>query len=76
MFKVMQVLLVSKFGIILIMNYSLNILNMQSVSSLLWRRGVAVIITVPLHSTKTQLRLGAGSNTACDVSEIGEGEDL
>ena len=41
-----------------------------------WRRGVAVIITAQLHSTKPELRLCTGSNPARGVSEIHDGEDL
>ena len=41
-----------------------------------WRRGVVVIITAQFHSTKTELRFCAGSNPACSVSEIGDGDDL
>ena len=41
-----------------------------------WRRGVVVITTAKLHSTKSQLRFCAGSNPACGVSEIRDGEDL
>ena len=44
--------------------------------SLLWSRGVAVITTAQLHSTKPELRLCAGSNPAPGVSEIRNGEDL
>ena len=42
----------------------------------MWRRGVVVITTAKLHSTKTELRLCAGSNPAYCVSEIRDGEDL
>ena len=42
----------------------------------LWRRGVVVITTAQLHSTKPELRLCAGSNPARGVSEIRDGEDL
>ena len=42
----------------------------------LWRRGVVVITTSELHSTKPELRLCAGSNPACGVSEIRDGEGL
>ena len=41
-----------------------------------WRRGVAVITTAQVHSTKPELRLCTGSNPAHDVSEIRDGEDL
>ena len=41
-----------------------------------WRRGVAVITTAQLHSTKPELRLCTGSNPARGVSEIHDGEDL
>ena len=37
--------------------------------------GVVVIATAQLHSTKPELRFCAGSNPACDVSEIRDGED-
>ena len=40
------------------------------------RRGVVVITTVQLHSTKPELRFCAGSNPARGVSEIRDGEDL
>ena len=42
----------------------------------MWRRGVVVITTAKLHSTKPELRLCAGSNPARGVSEIRDGEDL
>ena len=41
-----------------------------------WCRGVVVITTAQLHSTKPELRFCAGSNPACDVSEIRDGEDI
>ena len=41
-----------------------------------WRRGVVVITTAQLHSTKSELRFCAGSNPARGVSEIRDGEDL
>ena len=41
-----------------------------------WRRGVVVITTAQLHSTKPELRLCASSNSARGVSEIRDGEDL
>ena len=42
----------------------------------LWRRGVVVITTAQLHSTKPELRFCAGSNPARGVLEIRDGEDL
>ena len=39
-----------------------------------WHRGVVVITTAQLHSTKPELRLCAGSNPA--VSEIRDGENF
>ena len=42
---------------------------------LLWCRG-GIVTTAQLHSTKTELRFCAGSNPACGVSEIRDGEDL
>ena len=41
----------------------------------MWRRGVVVVTTARLHSTKPGLRLSAGSNPARGVSEIRDGED-
>ena len=40
------------------------------------RRGVVVITTAQLHSTKPELRFCAGSNPARGVSEIRGSEDL
>ena len=42
----------------------------------MWRRGVVVISTVQIHSTKLELRFCESSNPARGVSEIGDGEDL
>ena len=42
----------------------------------LWHRGVVVITTTQLHSTKPELRFCAGSNPAHGMSEIHDGEDL
>ena len=42
----------------------------------MWRRGVVVITTAKLHSTKPELRFCAGSNPALSVSEIRDDEDL
>ena len=42
----------------------------------LWRRGVVVIATAQLHSTKPELRFCTGSNPARGVSEIRDDEDL
>ena len=41
-----------------------------------WRRGVVVITTTQLYSTKPELRFCTGSNPAHGVSEIHDGEDL
>ena len=41
-----------------------------------WSRGVVVITTAQLHSTKPELRFYAGSVPAHGVSEIRDGEDL
>ena len=41
-----------------------------------WRRGVVVITTTQLHSTKPELRFWAGSNPARSVLEIRDGDDL
>ena len=42
----------------------------------IWRRGVVVITTAQLHSTKPELRFWADSNPARGVSEIRDDEDL
>ena len=42
----------------------------------MWRRGVVVIASAQLNSTKPELRICAGSNPAHGVSEIRDGEDL
>ena len=41
-----------------------------------WRRGVMLITTTQLYSSKLELRFCAGSNSVSDVSEIRDGEDL
>ena len=43
---------------------------------MLWCRGVEVITTAHLHSTKPELKFCTGSNPARGVSEIRNGEDL
>ena len=53
----------------------LQIIVAQVMTSL-WRRGVVVIATVQLHSTKPELRFHAGSSPACGVLGIRDGEDL
>ena len=42
----------------------------------LWGRGAVVITTAQLHSTKPELRLCGGLNSARKVSEIRDGEIL
>ena len=49
---------------------------MVDASMQMWRRGVVVITTAQLHSTKPELRFCTGSNPARGVSEIRDGEDL
>ena len=41
-----------------------------------WCHGVVVITTAQLHSTKLEFRFCAGSNSARDLLEIRDGEDL
>ena len=41
-----------------------------------WRRGVVVITTTQLQTSKPELRFCAGSNPIRGVSEICDGEDL
>ena len=52
------------------------VVNLSLLLILSWRRGVVVITTARLHSTKPELRFCVGSNPACGVSEIRDGEDL
>ena len=40
------------------------------------KNGVVVITTAQLHSTKSELRFCTGSNPACGMLEIHDGEDL
>ena len=47
-----------------------------SLSFFPWGRGVVVITTAQLHSTKRELMLCAGSNLARGASEIRDDEDL
>ena len=49
---------------------------MVIVKQMVWRRGVVVITTAQLHSTKPELRFRAASNPARGMSEIRDGEDL
>ena len=58
-------------------SYLFNFFNRFTCLKLLrWRRGVAVITAGYLHSTKPKLRFCAGSNPACGLSKIRDGEDL
>ena len=54
----------------------LQALVTESYEVYFWHRGVVVINTAQLHSTKPELRFCAGSNPARGVSEIRDGEDL
>ena len=45
-------------------------LYIHSFKSLMWRHGAVVITAAQLPSTKSELRFCAGSNPACEVSEI------
>ena len=60
------------------MNHQKRNLTPESigVSPFVYRHSVVVITTAQLHSTKPELRFCAGSNPACGVSEIQDGEDL
>ena len=50
--------------------------NAISWTYVMWRFGVVIVTTAQLHSTKAELRFCAGSNPACSVLEIRDGEDL
>ena len=55
---------------------SLALRDVPYVNSFQWRRGVVVINTGQLHSTKLELRFCARSNLASDVSKIPDREYL
>ena len=40
------------------------------------RRGEVIVTTTQLNSTKPEVRFRAGSNPACGVTDIRDGEDL
>ena len=63
--------LYSQFSFITLSHYYGTTIMVQ-----LWRRGVVVISTAQVHSTKPEFRFWAGSNPARCVSEIRDGEDL
>ena len=48
----------------------------SSIYLVLWRRGVVVITTAQLYSSKPELKFCPVSNLACGVLEIHDGEDL
>ena len=52
-----------------VMNKDMRTMNLR-------RRGVVVITTAQLHSTKPELRFCADSNPARGVSEFRDGKDL
>ena len=56
-----------------------NLGNKQPTYPTNWQKalcGVVVITTAQLHSTKPELMFCMGSNPACGMSEIHNGEDL
>ena len=59
-------------------NFVLNFLGnlFENKYKAAWRRGIVVTTTAQVHSTKSELRFCAGSNPACGMSEIRDGEDL
>ena len=54
----------------------MSVIKITSMISYQWRRGVVVIITAQLHSTKPELKFCAGLNPARGVLEIRDSEDL
>ena len=60
----------------LVMIHPVNEIYIIEEVNSLWRRGVVVITTAQLHSTKPELNFCAGSNPARAVSKIRDGEDL
>ena len=53
-----------------------QIFDWSKVHSIPRRRGVVVITTAQLHSTKPEIRFCAGSNPTRGMSEIRDGQDL
>ena len=53
-----------------------KILNTSINQQLKWYRGVVIIITAQLHSTKPELRFCTDSNPVCGMLEIRDGENL
>ena len=64
------------------MNFLLDYCRMREIEifkfilGITWHRGVVVITTAQLHSTKPELRLCADLIPARGVSEFRDGEDL
>ena len=50
--------------------------NDVSYTVMLWRRGVVIIATAQLHSTKPDLGFCTGSDPAHGMLEIRDGDDL
>ena len=55
--------------------FEITMFSMKKSNLYFWC-GVVVITTAQLHSSKLELSFCAGSNPACGMSEIRDGEDL
>ena len=51
-------------------------LSARTGKNIVWRRGVVVVTTAQLHSTKPELKFCGGSNPAHGMGEICDSEDL
>ena len=79
LFYVLFYIILFNFSLKILLPFELLNLMEETISGktkTMHRRGVMVITTAQLHSTKPELRFCAGSNLACGVSEIRDGEDL
>ena len=79
LFYVLFYIILFNFSLKILLPFELLNLREETISGktkTMHRRGVMVITTAQLHSTKPELRFCAGSNPACGMSEIRDDEDL
>ena len=56
--------------------FDIGVLVTSRICNILWCHRVVVSTTAQLHSTKPELKFRAGSNPACSLLEIQDGENL
>ena len=79
LFYVLFYIILFNFSLKILLPFELLNLREESINGktkTIHRRGVVFITTAQFHSTKPELKLCAGSNPACGMSEIRDGEDL